>query len=117
MATHDQVLQEDLHLQLRAEFGHASRVRSRRRRGSKSGAHKRDWSDKEIDGITNPLIAVRSALYGAAGSAAVDVTANVQALFDLEYAASWSINFALSMRSRYQASIFATASGLSRSVF
>src|SRR5262245_10537320 len=85
MATHHQVLQEDLHLQLRAEFGHASRVRSRRRRGSKSGAHKRDWSDKEIDGITNPLIAVRSALYGAAGSAAVDVTANVQALFDLEY--------------------------------
>src|SRR5215472_9768098 len=89
MATHDQVLQEDPPLQLRAEFGDVSRVQSRPRRGSRSGAlkreHKRDWSDKEIDGITNPLIAVRSALYGAAGSAAVDVTANVQALFDLEY--------------------------------
>src|SRR5215470_1387364 len=89
MATHDQVLQEDPPLQLRAEFGDVSRVQSRPRRGSRSGAnkreHKRDWSNKEIDGITNPLILVNSALYGAPGSIAVDVTANIQALFDLEY--------------------------------
>ena len=89
MATHDQVLQEDPPLQLRAEFGDVSRVQSRPRRGSRSGAlkreHKRDWSGKEIDATTNPLIAVNSAVYGAPGSIAVDVTANIQALFDLQY--------------------------------
>jgi hypothetical protein len=53
--------------------------------GSTSGARKTDWLDKEIDAMPNPLILVNSALYGAPGFAAVDVTANIQALFDLQY--------------------------------
>ena len=35
--------------------------------------------------MPNPLIVVNSALYGAPGIPAVDVTANIQALFDLQY--------------------------------
>ena len=89
MATHDQVLQEDPPLQLRAEFGDVSRVQSRPRWGSRSGALKRDWSDKEIDAITNPLIVVNSALYGTpVVGTTVDVTAKIQALFDLQYQAN-----------------------------
>jgi hypothetical protein len=86
MVTLDQVVQGgDLPLPLRAEFGNASRVQLRPRPGSTSGARKTDWLDKEIDAISNPLIVVNSALYGAPGGAAVAVTANIQALLDLQY--------------------------------
>lgn len=46
---------------------------------------KMDCLDKETDAMSNPLIVVNSALYTAPGSAGVDVTANIQALFDLQY--------------------------------
>ena len=38
--------------------------------------------------MSNPLVVVNSALYGAPNTAAVDVTANIQALFDLQYQAN-----------------------------
>jgi hypothetical protein len=85
MAMQDQVLREDLPMRLRAEFSNESRVQSRPRPGSTSRARKTHWVDKAIDAMSNPLIVVNSALYGTPSIAAVDVTAAVQALFDLQY--------------------------------
>jgi hypothetical protein len=44
--------------------------------------------DLTLPADPNPLIVVNSALYGAPGIAAVDVTAKTQALFDLQYQAN-----------------------------